>query len=210
MDFSIYAAPRKFALPRLNRTEYVGGEAVLWALLSGPIFFWRKGALIEAMIVSLATLPFWAIDTDGYLVDALGALVWLGTGALAPVLLAANYRRRGWVDVSDGRPARHRDDERENDAARLAAEENDGLLVPPRRGRRLLDLEDDPETGDEAPPARPAPEDHERLALPPRGGRRLLDLEDEPDEPPVPAEDDGLILPPHRGRLLDIDEADLD
>jgi len=210
MDFSIYAAPRKFALPRRNRTEYVGGEAMLWALLSGPIFFWRKGALIEATIVSLATLPFWAIDTDGYLVDALGALVWLGTGALAPLLLAANYRRRGWVEVTDGRPARDLDDDIEDAAARLGQEENDGLLVPPRGGRRLLDLEDDRETGDEAHPARPAPEDHEGLALRPRGGRRLLDLEDEPDAPPVPAAHDGLILPPHRGRLLDIEESDLD
>lgn len=214
MDFSVYAQPRKFVLPRLNQTEYVGGDAVLWALVGGPVFFWRKGALIGALMTALATLPLWAIDSDGYLLDAIGALAWLGTGALAPPLLAASYRRRGWVDVTGGRRPLDRDDDMET----RDDPEREGLRLPPRRGR-LLDLEDDMEdVGEPQGAARSETEQQKGLILPPRDGRRLLDLEDDAEQldekqaPRLePEEHNGLILPPRRGRrLLDLEESDLD
>lgn len=178
MDFSVYAQPRKFALPRLKKTEYVGGDAVLWALVSGPVFFWRKGALIAGMIAGLATLPFWAMASDGYLADVIGGLVWLGAAALAPLLLAASYQRRGWIDVTDAHRALDLEDDRATlEKSRLEPEEQDGLRLPPRRGRRLLDLEDDRETLDEPHAPRLEPEEQDGLRLPPRRGR-LLDMED--------------------------------
>ncbi|HUH85371.1 MAG TPA: hypothetical protein VLX85_12245 [Stellaceae bacterium] len=221
MDFSIYAQPRKFALPRLNKTAQVGGDAALKALVSGPIFFWRKGALTAGVIAGMATLPFWLINSDGYLLDAIGALVWLGTGVLAPQILAASYRRRGWVDVTDRRRPLDLNEDRENGdephPSGLSPEEQVGLILPPRRGRRLLDLEDDGENDDAAPATQREPQDRKGLVLPPHAGRRLLDLEDdiEPlDEPsvsrPAPENHHGLILPPRRGRLLDLEESDLD
>jgi hypothetical protein len=218
MDFSLYAQPRKFARPRLKKTECVGADAVLWALVSGPVFFWRKGALIAGIIAGLATLPFWGIASEGYLADVIGGLVWLGAAALAPLLLAASYRRRGWIDVTDTRRPLDLDDDGETvEKPSLGPEEHDGLLLPPRHGRRLLDLEEDIEMLDEQPAPHLEPDERDGLRLPPRRGRRLLDLEDAnetldgPHAPRLePEEQDGLLLPPRRGRLLDMEESDLD
>jgi hypothetical protein len=75
MDLSIYSRSRKFKLLHLKTTDRVGGEAVLWALIGGLLYFWKKGAMIEALVIGAATLPFWAIDTEGYLLDGIGGLV---------------------------------------------------------------------------------------------------------------------------------------
>ena len=100
MDFSVYARPRRFRLPHLRTTAAVGPSAVLWALLTGPFYFWRKGALIEAIVIAAATLPFWAVDSEGPVLDAISGLVWLGAVLFAPVLLMMSYERRGWVEVT--------------------------------------------------------------------------------------------------------------
>ena len=56
MDLSIYFESRKFRQPYLERTQSVGIVCVLWALLSGPIYFWKKGARIEAMLLAVAAV----------------------------------------------------------------------------------------------------------------------------------------------------------
>ena len=104
MDLSVYSHPRKFQSPYRKTIEYVGGAAVLWVLLTGPFYFWKKGAMIEALAVGAASLPFWAVDSAGYLLDSISGLIWLGAVLFAPLLLVMSYGRRGWVDVTDGPP----------------------------------------------------------------------------------------------------------
>jgi hypothetical protein len=209
MDFSVYAQPRRFALPRLGKSDAVGGDAVLWALLSGPFFFWKKGAMMEAVVIgflTLPTLPLWVVDSESYHLEELGGLVWLGAGFLAPLLLAGSYVRRGWVDVT-ARPLALEDAEGVLDDRAEALAEEDGLRLPPRRGR-LLDLAEDDVDAPDEPPAAPAGEQSPRLR--PRPGR-LLDLTEDDVAEATPDEHQGLTLPPRRGRrFLDMTESDLD
>jgi hypothetical protein len=100
MDFSIYSHPRTFRMPHLKTTVTVGGDAILWALFTGPFYFWRRGAMVAALVVGIATLPFWLIDLGNELWDAVAGLVYIGSAFLAPALVAASYDRRGWVDVT--------------------------------------------------------------------------------------------------------------
>jgi hypothetical protein len=101
MDVSIYFQPRRFRSPYRGRSERVGGAAVLWTLLLGPVYLWRKGAMVEALVLAIAgILPFLPLDGDGEALDAIGSLVWLAGALLAPVLLAMSYERRGWTEAA--------------------------------------------------------------------------------------------------------------
>ena len=100
MDLSVYSRPRRFSLPHLDITRAVDSSAIVWAVVTGPFFFWRKGAMIEGFVVAAATLAAWALDADG-LIKGVSSLVWLVAALLAPMLLAKSYERRGWVDVTD-------------------------------------------------------------------------------------------------------------
>jgi hypothetical protein len=143
MDLSIYKRSRKFKLLHLKTTERVGGEAVLWALIGGPLYFWKRGAMIEALVIGAATLPFWAIDTEGYLLDGVGGLVWLGAVLFAPVLLAMSYQRRGWTDVTD-RPRTFHLDDIEPREATSAYWRKDDLRRSARPRDRALEPDDSP------------------------------------------------------------------
>jgi hypothetical protein len=104
MDLSIYFESRKFRQPYLERTQSVGIVCVLWALLSGPIYFWKKGARIEAMLLAVASVPPLLADQEHSLIDpnllsGFASLVWGAAAVFAPLLLMQCYRRQGWIEI---------------------------------------------------------------------------------------------------------------
>jgi len=106
MDFSVYSRPRTYRHAVFKKTQAVGLAAIFWALLSGPFYYWKKGARIEAILLCLSTVPLFMYDSESSLVSysALSdftTLVWLVSVVGAPVILAASYRRRGWVEEGD-------------------------------------------------------------------------------------------------------------
>jgi hypothetical protein len=106
MDLSIYARPRLFEQPRRGARETVGIWSVLWALVGGPIYYWKKGAMIEAIVLCVSSTPFWAFAGDGSsaglaVLQDTTTLIWAASVLLAPVLLTMSYRRRGWTERAD-------------------------------------------------------------------------------------------------------------
>jgi hypothetical protein len=107
MDPFEYLRRRTFQNPVLMITETVSGWAILWVFLFGPLYYWRKGALIEALLMALGSIQILGIGFDD---SALGfdlsdlpdvaLVVWIAFSALAPALLIMRYRRRGWVELS--------------------------------------------------------------------------------------------------------------
>ncbi len=97
---------RVFQHPFLRRTETVGLHSVLFALLGGPIYFWRKRARLEAVIVCMAGVPMLVYDPQRALLGRavlsdIATLVWAGSAVLAPLFLAMSYRRQGWSEIGD-------------------------------------------------------------------------------------------------------------
>lgn len=71
-------------------------------LLLGPIYFWRKGALIEAIVLTVLTvLPFFVPD-DTPLIgsDLFSFCLWGASVLFAPMLLSWSYERRGWDEIT--------------------------------------------------------------------------------------------------------------
>lgn len=104
MDWSIYFRTRRFRQPPRERIQAVGWGCVIWAALSGPFYFWKKGAQIEALLLTLACVPPMFADPansaiDPQLLSQIASLAWGGAALLAPVLLIACYQRRGWNEV---------------------------------------------------------------------------------------------------------------
>jgi len=95
-------AARTFRSPSGGATQTIGMQSALWVLLLGPIYYWRKGALSETVVLSLlAFLPL--IVPDGtFLIgsDAFSFIVWGASFLLAPSLLAWSYERRGWDEIT--------------------------------------------------------------------------------------------------------------
>ena len=134
-----YFRTRIFRSPLGSQVQSVGGVSVLWALLLGPAFFWRKRAPIEGLLLLAAELMLYFIPDDvfGALdADAIGALLWLGSSLAAPMLLAMCYERKGWTET---RPLEQRV------RSRLAADDDDDLerelareYGSPRAAQRML------------------------------------------------------------------------
>jgi hypothetical protein len=105
MSFADYTQTRVFQSPFLRQTQTVSGSAVIGALLSGPFYYWKKKAPVEALILFTAELvllvtPNSALGGDVFLGSSwVGLAVWLGAAFLAPVLLPLCYRRKGWIEV---------------------------------------------------------------------------------------------------------------
>lgn len=77
---------------------------MIWAAMSGPLYFWKKGAQIEALLLALVCLPPIFADPATSLIDPkllsqAASMAWGGAAFLAPLLLEACYRRRGWDEV---------------------------------------------------------------------------------------------------------------
>lgn len=107
MDLSGYYRQRAFQQPFFRTTEVVGIQSVAWAFLFGPLFFWKKRARAEALLLALAMAPILNIDHSGsrYSVTLSGLayltpLVWIGFAAFAPVSLIMAYRRKRWVEIA--------------------------------------------------------------------------------------------------------------
>jgi hypothetical protein len=106
MDFSVYSHPHTYRHAIFKQTQTVGRSAIFWALLSGPFYYWKKGARIEAILLCLSAVPLYMYDSDSSIVSYstlwdLTTLVWLISIIGAPVILAASYRRRGWVEPGE-------------------------------------------------------------------------------------------------------------
>jgi hypothetical protein len=106
MELSDFTRQRKFEQPYAKTRREIGVMSMLWALLFGPIYYWRQGAMIEGILFALATIPVFFIDEDSStisipLLEGLTMAIWIASVVLAPVLLAASYRRRGWVEITD-------------------------------------------------------------------------------------------------------------
>jgi glycerol uptake facilitator-like aquaporin len=106
MDLSDFTRRRVFEQPYSKTRREIGPQSILWSLLFGPFYYWRQGALIEAVLVAIFTLAILFVDDDSSMIGpaALSTLITLALLAsviLAPVILAASYRRRGWVEVDD-------------------------------------------------------------------------------------------------------------
>ena len=104
MDLSDLTRRRIFEQPYTKTRRAIGPNAMLWSLLFGPLYYWRQGALIEGVVFAVATIPILFVDVDSSLISptllsVLTTLVWLASVILAPFLLAASYRRRGWVEI---------------------------------------------------------------------------------------------------------------
>jgi len=96
---------RRFESPYVKAREEVGPSSILWALLFGPAYYWRKRAPVEALIYFLLTVPMIGLqdlaEETGlpYSIDV-GLLLWIGFAVAAPALLAGCYLRKGWIEVS--------------------------------------------------------------------------------------------------------------
>ena len=94
-------ASRMFRSPSGRATEAVGMQSALWVLLLGPIYYWRKGALIETVVLCLLTFMPLIVPDDTFLIgsDVFSFIVWGVSFLLAPTLLAWSYERRGWDEI---------------------------------------------------------------------------------------------------------------
>ena len=93
---------RTFRSPISGATQTIGFESVLWVLLLGPIYFWRKGALIEAIVLFVLTFLSFFVPDDTPLIgsDLFSFVVWGLSVVLAPKLLSWSYERRGWDEIA--------------------------------------------------------------------------------------------------------------
>ena len=104
MDLSCYLQRRVF------RRRFDGASAIvtpwmtLWALLLGPLYFWKKGARIEALILTVVGLPLIVTgdvpSLGATVVSDLSTILWIGAVIFAPLLIAASLRRQGWTEMS--------------------------------------------------------------------------------------------------------------
>jgi hypothetical protein len=107
MHLSDITRRRVFEQPYSKARREIGPQSILWSLLFGPFYYWRQGALIEAVLVAIFTLAILFVDDDSAVIgpEVLSTLITLALLAsviLAPVILASSYRRRGWVEVGSG------------------------------------------------------------------------------------------------------------
>jgi hypothetical protein len=108
MDLADFTRQRRLEQPYSKTSRKIGMASMLWALFLGPIYYWRQGALIEGLLFALAYVPLYFVDADSSAIspDILWdfmILAWIASVILAPVLLASSYRRRGWVEIPEGR-----------------------------------------------------------------------------------------------------------
>ncbi len=95
---------RVFQPPFAGRTESVGVHSVMLALVAGPIYYWRKRARIEAVVLCMVDVPLLVYNPDTALISSavlshIATLAWAGSVVFAPFLLALSYLRQGWSEV---------------------------------------------------------------------------------------------------------------
>jgi hypothetical protein len=97
---------RVFQHPFGSKTESVGVHSMMFALISGPIYYWQKRARLEAVILCIIGVPLLVYNPDNALVSRavlsdIASVVWAGSVVLAPFLLALSYLRQGWNEIID-------------------------------------------------------------------------------------------------------------
>jgi hypothetical protein len=97
---------RVFRQPFGDGTESTGIHSALWVLVSGPVYYWRKHARIEAVELCVVGAPLLVYNPGNALVSRavlsdIATVVWAGSVLLAPLLLALSYRRQGWNEIDD-------------------------------------------------------------------------------------------------------------
>jgi len=100
-----YFEPHVFRSPYLAVTEKVGADAMLWAFLLGPIYFWKKRAPVEALVllivnVMLLFAPDDMLGFDFLDGETLTLVFWVICAAATPALLSMCYLRKGWIQLS--------------------------------------------------------------------------------------------------------------
>jgi|SRR5579863_3523189 len=122
-----YFRKRSYRSPMGSQVQSVSGTSILWALFLGPAYFWRKKAMLPAIVLfaAEAMLYFMPDDALGALdADAIGSLIWLGSSLAAPLLLSMCYEQKGWIESQPfekkvrSRLALNDDDELESELAR--------------------------------------------------------------------------------------------
>jgi len=83
-------------------TQTVGLQTALCVLLLGPLYYWRKGALTETVVLCLLTFLPLIVPDGTFLIgsDGFSFVVWGVSFLLAPALLAWSYERRGWDEIT--------------------------------------------------------------------------------------------------------------
>jgi hypothetical protein len=105
-EMSLFAyRTRIFRSPFLRRTETVGGSAVIGALLTGPFYYWRKQAPVEAVVLFTAELVLFLMSNHAISSNAIDSttpslILWLASAIAAPVLLPMCYLRKGWIEIA--------------------------------------------------------------------------------------------------------------
>jgi len=109
MTLTDYLGPRTYRSPYRHITVTVGLNSVLGVLVLGPVYLWRRGAMIEGLLLILAGFALFILPRQGLMAnqdlvaglalgDILELALWVGAALAAPVLLASSYERRGWTD----------------------------------------------------------------------------------------------------------------
>ena len=97
---------RVFQHPFVGITESIGVHSVMFALLAGPIYYWRKHARLEAVVLCIVGVPLLVYNPNSALasravLSEIATAIWAGSVVLAPLFLALSYHRQGWDEVSD-------------------------------------------------------------------------------------------------------------
>jgi hypothetical protein len=97
---------RVFKHPFAEDTESVGVHSMIFALLSGPIYYWKKRARLEAVVLCTVGAALLVYNPDGALISGaalseITTVMWAGSVVLAPLLLALSYHRQGWIEITD-------------------------------------------------------------------------------------------------------------
>ncbi|MGH7075878.1 MAG: hypothetical protein ACREFD_17005 [Stellaceae bacterium] len=107
MSLDTYFGNHVYRSPFIGQSQTVSGlGAVFGALFSGPFYYWKKKAPVEALVLFTAELilfvtPNSSLGGDAFLGSSwYGVALWLGAAMLAPVLLPLCYRRKGWTEVT--------------------------------------------------------------------------------------------------------------
>jgi hypothetical protein len=95
---------RVFKHPFGEDTESVGLHSMMFALLTGPIYYWKKRARLEAVVLCTISVALLVYNPDSALVSGavfadITTVVWAGSVLLAPFLLALSYHRQGWTEI---------------------------------------------------------------------------------------------------------------
>ncbi len=85
---------RTFENPSNGYRESVSGLSILWTILFGFIYLAIKGVWTHA-IAALAL-----VVVGSFTAGIGGALVWIVYAFFAPTVIASNYLKKGWKEVT--------------------------------------------------------------------------------------------------------------